>query len=299
ELRFGLELFDISEEAKESDYGIFKGAIENKGIVKCLCVPVELSRKQVDELTTFAQQFGAKGLSWMRITKEGPESSIVKFFGEKVLDKILKKANAKPGTSLLFVADKASVANDVLARIRLKFGEELKLYDPKEFNFVWIVDYPLFEWDAENDRWSPMHHIFSMPKKESIPYLDKDPGKVLGDLYDLVLNGIELGSGSVRNHDPELQAKAFDIIGLKKKDAEQKFGFLLEAFKYGAPPHAGFAIGYDRLIALMLGFQDIRDVIAFPKNRAAQCPMDGCPSPIADEHLDELNLKLNLAKKKK
>ncbi|MCK4669602.1 MAG: aspartate--tRNA ligase [Nanoarchaeota archaeon] len=299
DLRFGLELTEITEEAKESDYGIFKGAIKNKGIVKCIRVPVELSRKQIDDLTKFAQKFGAKGLSWMRITKKGPESSIVKYFGKKVLDKILKKAKAKPGTSLLFIADKPSIANDVLARIRLKFGEDLKLYNPKDHNFAWIVDYPLFEWNDEEKKWDPMHHIFSMPKKECLKYMDTDPGKVLASLYDLVLNGVELGSGSIRNHDPTLQEKSFKIIGLKKAEAEQKFGFLLEAFKYGAPPHAGFAIGYDRLVALMLGFLDIRDVIAFPKNKAAQCPMDGCPGPVEDQHLKDLNIKLDMPKKKK
>ena len=294
DIRFELELIDVTDLAKKSDFNVFK----NAELVKCINPEGDFSRKDLDELEQLAESYGAKGLAWMKVTDKGLESSIVKFFSPALQKELLKKTKTKKGSVLLFVADKWAVCNDVMARLRLDLGKKLKLINEKEFSFVWIVDFPLFEWGEENGRWAPMHHIFSMPKDECVKYLEKDPSKVLGKLYDLALNGAELGGGSIRIHKKDLQERVLKVIGLDYSEAEKRFGFLLNAFKYGAPPHGGIAFGLDRIASLLCGFNDIREVMAFPKNKAAECLMDSCPSQIDEHQLKELRINIAAIKKK-
>jgi len=212
--------------------------------------------------------------------------------------KLIEKTKAKKNSILFFIADKEKVTNDILSKLRIELAKKLKLINEKDFKFCWIVDFPLFEFNEDEKKWHPSHHIFTAPKKEHIPFLEKDPGKAHGDLYDLVLNGMELGSGSIRETNPKTQERLMKVIGLGHEEAQKKFGFLMEAFKYGTPPHGGMGLGFDRIVAMMCGYNDIREVIAFPKNKAAECPMDGSPSDVPDEQLKELQIKMNLVKKK-
>jgi aspartyl-tRNA synthetase len=297
DLRFGLELTDITDIATKSDFSVFKDVVKKGGIVKCINPQVDMSRKELDELIEFSKKLGAKGMAWARITKDGLESSITKYLSASTQKEILKKTGAKKGL-LLFIADTFKTTNSVLAGLRNELGKKLELIDEDAFNFCWIVDFPLFEWDDEVDHWVPAHHMFSMPKSEHIKLLEKDPAKVKATLYDLVLNGNELASGSIRIHREDIQEKVMNVIGLDKKKAYKKFGFLLEAFKYGAPPHGGAALGFDRMVALMSKTSDIREVIAFPKNKAAQSPMDGCPSEIEPNIAKEVHIKVDMPKKK-
>jgi len=234
----------------------------------------------------------------MRVTEQGLESNIAKFFSKEVQDELIKATEAKPGSVLMFVADKDKKANDVISRLRNKLGEDLELYDKTDFKFCWIVDFPLFDFNEETDEWEPAHHMFTMPKPECIDLIEKDPGKVIATCYDMVLNGVELASGSIRVHRPDVQERIMNRVGFPKELAEKRFGFLLEAFKYGAPPHGGFAIGFDRMVAMMQGINDIKEVIPFPKNKAAQCPMDGSPSEVDEKTLKELKIKTDIVKKK-
>jgi len=227
----------------------------------------------------------------------GLESSIVKFFNKNVQKKILEKTKAKKGV-LFFIADKEKQSSEIMGKIRNELGKRLNLINKDDFKFCWVTDFPLFEWDEDTSKWVPCHHIFSSPKEESLQYLEKDPGKVKAKLYDLVLNGVELGSGSIRIVNKELQERVMKVIGLSKENAEHKFGFLLNAFKYGAPPHGGIGLGFDRIVALMCGYNDIREVIAFPKNKNAECPMDGSPSDVPPDQLKELHVKVDVVKKK-
>ncbi|MFP4111627.1 MAG: aspartate--tRNA ligase, partial [Candidatus Woesearchaeota archaeon] len=298
DLRFGLELTDISEIAGKSDFSVFKDVIKKGGIVKCINPESDFSRKELDDLIEFSKSLGAKGMAWARITKDGLESSITKYLSSEIQKEILKKTKAKKGV-LLFIADKPKVTNTVLAGLRNELGKRLDLIDQSAFRFCWVVDFPLFGWNDEDERWEPAHHMFTMPKKEHMEFLEKDPSKVKASLYDLVLNGTELCSGSIRIHREDIQEKVMKVIGLSKKDAYKKFGFLLEAFKYGAPPHGGVGIGLDRLTAILVGTNDIREVIAFPKNKAAQCPMDGSPSLLDEKVSKEVHIKFELPKKKK
>ena len=301
DLRIPLKLIDITEIAKNSGFSVFENISnlsnnkENRGIVKCInaidCA--NFSRKDIDELTSFVAQHGAKGLAWIKINEQGePDSSIVKHFKKEALDKIVMQCNAKKGDLILFVADKEKVVNTSLAALRLELGRRLNMFNPDEFKFCWITDFPSFEWNDEEERWDAMHHIFTMPKKEHLEFLESDPARVRAQCYDIVLNGIELGSGSIRIHRPDIQERVMNVIGYSKSDAETKFGFLLEAFKYGAPPHGGFAVGFDRITALMNGINDIREVIAFPKTKSAESPMDKSPSEIDENHLRDLGLKI-------
>ena len=295
DLRFGLEIVDVSDVVKKSDFQVFKSA----ECVKCLNPEKDLSRKELDELTVFVSELGAKGLAWCKYTDKGLEGSIIKFLNQSVQDELLKKVGAKKGSTFLFIADEKKKTNTILGQLRLELGKRLNIIPEGVFRFVWIVDFPLFEWDADNDRWAPMHHIFSMPQEDSFQYLESDPGKVLGKLYDLALNGIELGGGSIRIHKKEIQERVLKVIGMDYAVAEQRFGFLLRSFNFGAPPHGGLAFGLDRISALLCGFNDIREVIAFPKNKAAECPMDSCPSDIEDEQMKELHIKSTAVVKKK
>ncbi len=297
DLRFGLELVDVTDIVKKSDFKVFVDVAESKGIIKCINPQKDFSRNEIDKYIEFCQNLGAKGMAWMRVTKEGLESNIAKYFKPELQKELIKKVGAKPGSVMMFIAGKPKQVNDVIYRLRNKLGSDLKLYDPKEFNFCWVVDFPLFEFDEEIQDWVPAHHMFTMPKKETIDFIEKDPGKVIAECYDLVLNGVELASGSIRIHRPDIQERVMARVGFPKESAEKRFGFLLEAFKYGAPPHGGFAIGFDRLVAMMLGYDDIREVIAFPKSKSAECPMDGCPTELEEKQLKELNIKIDVKKK--
>ena len=293
DLRFGLELVDVTEIVKDSEFKVFNDVISKNGIVKCLYVNHDFNRKEADKLVDFCVNEGAKGLAWMRYDKK-LESNIVKFFSKDIQNELIKRVKAKKGY-LFFAADKKKKVNEILSKLRLKLGNDLKLIK-NEFKFCWVIDFPLFAYNEEEERWEPEHHMFTMPKEEFIENLEDDPGEVLGDLFDLVLNGIEIGSGSIRISRPDVQERIMKIIGLKEDEAREKFGFLLDAYKYASGPHGGMGLGFDRLVALMLGINDIREVIAFPKNKAAQNPMDGSPSKVDDKQLKELGIKLDKEK---
>jgi len=297
DLRFELELVDVTDILKKSDFEVFRKA----ATIKCLNAPGcgNYPKGDLNKLTDIAKIYKAKGLVTIQVEKGKLVSNVVKYVSEPLQKELLKKTNAKDGDLLLIVADNFKIANAALAALRNEMGKRLKLYDPKDFKFCWVVDFPLFEWNEEEEKWDATHHMFTMPKKEHLQYLEKDPGKVHAQCYDLVLNGVEIASGSIRIHRWDIQERVMKVLGLDKKDAERKFGFLLEAFKYGAPPHGGFAPGFDRLIAMMLGVEggDIREVIAFPKNKNAECPMDGCPTNPDEKTLKELNMKFSVEKK--
>ena len=292
DLRFNLELVDVTEIAHKSDFEIFK----KSKMVKCLPVGHDFPRSELDKLTSWAISEGAKGLAWAKV-KDVLEASIAKYFPEKMQKELIKFVGAKKGYTLFFMAGNEDI-NPVLAKLRVKIAEQLNLIKD-EYKFCWISDFPLFEWNEEEQKWNPMHHIFTSPKPEHIKYLDTDPGKVYGILYDLTLNGVELLSGSIRINKPELQEKVMKVIGMSKEQAYKKFGFLLNAYRYGGPPHGGVGFGIDRLIAIMAGVpgNDIREVIAFPKNKAAQNPMDDSPAEVDSIQLKEAHIKMDVVKK--
>ncbi len=294
DLRFALELKDITEEAKNSDFQVFKGAEK----IKCVNPEDKFSRNEIDDLIQFAVSVGAKGMAWMRVTENGLESNIVKFFSKELQEKILEKTNAKKGSILFFIADKEKRANEILSKMRAEIAKRLGLIKENNFKFCWVVDFPMFEWNEDEQKWDPSHHIFTAPKKAHHGIIEKDPKNVEADLYDLVLNGVELGSGSIRETDPEIQQRLMKVIGLSKEEARKKFGFMMDAFRYGVPPHGGMGLGFDRIVALMCGYNDIREVIAFPKNKDAECPMDGSPSEVEEKQMKELHIKVDLVKKK-
>ncbi|MBI2655938.1 aspartate--tRNA ligase [Candidatus Woesearchaeota archaeon] len=299
DIRFGMECCNVTETAKESDFKVFLDVIKKGGIVKALNAEGcgdKLSRNQIDELIEFAKQNNAIGLAWMKVGKNGLESNIVKFFGENAQKKLLEKTKAKSGDLLLFAADNSKIVNDVLSKIRLKLGNELGLIKKDDFGFCFITDFPMFEWSEDEQKWDFGHNPFTMPKEEFWDRLDKDPGKVISHQYDFVMNGSELFSGSVRNTIPELQEKTFRVTGMPIDQIRERFGFLLEAYKYGAPSHAGFGLGFDRMASLMQGIHDIREVIAFPKNKSAENPMDESPSEASEKQLAELHIKLDFVK---
>jgi aspartyl-tRNA synthetase len=297
DLRFGLELVDLTDIAAYSESDILSKAES----VKCLVVPNECGKKEVEAYTKHVQIYRAKGLINLVYNKNNGslEGPMAKFFDDLAREKIAKAiepqvTEEQANYTLLIVAGKEKVVTESLGQLRNKVGKDLKLYDPKAFSFAWVVDFPSFEWDEEENKWAPAHHMFTMPKKETLHYLTTDPGKVVADCYDLTLNGIELASGSIRVHDSTIQKQIMDVIGIKEEDAYKKFGFLLDAFQFGAPPHGGFAIGFDRLVAMMsyVPDNDIREVIAFPKNKSGICPMDGSPSPMQQDVLDMLGIEI-------
>ncbi len=298
DIRFGMECCTVTDIAKNSEFKVFLDVIKKNGIVKVLNAEEcgeKLSRNQIDELIEFAKQNGALGLAWMRVTKNGLESNIAKFFPAEIQKKLTEKIKAKPGDLLLFAADNEKVVNTVLSRLRLKLGKELGMIKD-EFDFCFVTDFPMFDWNEDEQKWDFAHNPFTMPREEYLQYLDSDPGKVVSYQYDFVANGTELFSGSVRNTIPELQEKTFKVTGMPAEEVHERFGFLLEAYKYGAPSHAGFGLGFDRLSALMQGMHDIREVIAFPKNKSAENPMDGSPSEASEKQLQELHIKLDFVK---
>lgn len=293
DLRFSMELIDVTDAVKKSEFKTF-GAEEQ---IKCIVAEKDISRNEIDELIAWAKENGAKGLAWMKVTENGLESSIVKFFSAEIQKQLLLATKAKKGSVIFFVADKTKKVAEVLGKLRLELGRRLGLMDDKKLEFCWIVDFPMFEWNTDENRWEAAHHMFTAPKQEHIELLEKSPEKVLGNLFDLVLNGTELGSGSIRINDPELQERVMKVVGIDHKAAEAKFGFLLEAYKYGAPMHGGMGLGFDRAVALMQGMHDIREVIAFPKNKKAESPMDGSPSEIEEKQMKELHIKTDVVKK--
>jgi len=297
DLRFGLELKDVSNIVASSSFKVFKDALLKGGEVRGLNAKGlgYYSRKELDDLTKEAIDFGAKGLAWFQVTKEGElKSPIAKFFAAGELNDLKTALDAEPDDLLLLVADDKMVAREVLGRLRLLLAQRLGLMDTSVFRFCWVTDWPLFEYDEEEKRYVALHHPFTSPKEEDIELMDIDPLKVKARAYDVVLNGVEIGGGSIRIHRRELEEKMFKLLNMGKEESEEKFGFLLEAFDYGAPPHGGIALGLDRLLMLMLGLDTIRDVIAFPKTQSAFDPLMNAPSPVTVEQLKELGLKLDL-----
>jgi aspartyl-tRNA synthetase len=293
DLRFGLELQDFGDCARQGGFDVFRRVLEEGGAVKALVAPgcAGYSRKQLGELEETAKVFGARGLAWMKVTDSGLEGGLAKFYAEAGRQ-VIASLKAKPGDLILVVGAEWAKACLSLGAVRSRLGRELGLQKPGEFRFCWIVDFPLFEWNQEENRWDASHHVFTMPQEQYIPVLEKDPGAVKGELYDLVCNGTELASGSIRVHEPGLQQRIFNIIGLSDREAEKRFGFLLEAFKYGPPPHGGIAPGFDRLVMLMAGEDSIREVMAFPKNTVGQSLMDDCPAEVDQAQLEELHLRV-------
>ena len=293
--RFGMELVDITDVVKGCGFGVFTGAIENGGTVRGLNVKGQgsMPRKKIDKLVDSAKGNGAKGLAYLCINEDGTyKSSFAKFMTEEELNNLVKAMAGEPGDLLLFAADKNKIVWNVLGALRLELAETLELIDKSKWNFLWVVEFPQFEWSDEQGRYLAMHHPFTMPMEEDIPYLDTDLGKVRAKAYDIVLNGTEIGGGSVRIHQADIQEKMFEALGFTKEAAHEQFGFLLDAFEYGVPPHAGLAYGLDRLVMHMTGEDNIREVIAFPKVKDASCLMTSAPSPVDPKQLEELSIDI-------
>nr|WP_316621785.1 aspartate--tRNA ligase [uncultured Ruminococcus sp.] len=295
DVRFGMPINDLTDTVKDIDFVVFKSAIENGGSVRAIVAKnaaAALTRKKIDKLTEFVKGIGAKGLAYIRWADETPNCSFNKFLGEGDLDRILNTLSVEKGDVVLIVADKNSVTLPVLGALRLEVGKQLDLIPKDEYKFVWIVDFPFFEKDEESGEWVAMHHPFTMPKEECLQYLESDPAKVVAKAYDLTLNGTELSSGSIRITDYELQQQMFRALKMTDEEIEAKFGFLVEAYKYGAPPHGGMGIGLDRIAMLMCGCDSLRDVTAFPKVQNASELMSNCPSEVDDESLEVLGIRI-------
>ena len=295
DIRFGMELVNVTETVKDSEFVVFKGAIENGGTVRGINAKGQgsMPRKKIDKLVSFAKDYGAKGLAYIAIQEDGTvKSSFAKFMSEEEMQNLIKAMDGENGDLLLFAADKNKVVWDVLGALRLELARQLDLLDKNEYKFLWITEFPLLEWSEEQNRYTAMHHPFTMPMEEDWQYIDTDPGRVRAKAYDITLNGNEIGGGSIRIHQNDIQEKMFEVLGFTKEEAYRQFSFLLDAFKYGVPPHAGLAYGLDRLVMLMAKVDSIRDVMAFPKVKDASCLMTNAPSQADDKQLAELGLEL-------
>ncbi|WP_061285535.1 aspartate--tRNA ligase [Leptospira interrogans] len=301
DLRFGMKLVDVSEIVKDCDFNVFAGAVKNDGTVKVVCVPGGsiISRKEIEDYTAWLNRdYKAKGLAYMKHGTEGLESTITKRFKKEELEAISKACGSKEGDMLFFGADEREIVNHSLGALRLKLSERFETPKENEINITWIVDFPMFEWNKDHKRWDALHHPFTSPSDESIPFfesmetLQKNAGNATAKAYDLVMNGVEIGGGSIRIHSREIQNQVFQVLGINIEEAKEKFGFLLEALEFGAPPHGGLAFGIDRMLMLLTGGKSIRDVIAFPKTQKGLCLMSECPSPVEEKQLQELKIKL-------
>ena len=294
DIRFGLEIRDVSGIAATSEFKVFKGAVDSGGSVRGIAVGGlgNLTRREIDDLTAIAASGGARGLAHFRVQEDGLKSPIAKFFSGTQQEELRAALGAEEGDWMFFVADKNPVVLESLNRLRLHFRDRLALVDPNVLSMCWVTDFPLFEWNEDEGRIEPMHHMFTMPREEDLPLLDSEPLRVIGQLYDLVANGTELASGSIRIHRPDLQQKVFDVIGIGPEEAGRRFGTILTAFRYGAPPHGGIAPGVDRLVMLLTDEPNIREVMAFPKTQAARDEMMDAPGPVSEEQLKELNISL-------
>lgn len=294
--RFGMELTDLSDVMADCDFQVFKNALSAGGQVKGIAVPggADFSRKDIEDLTDFVATYRAKGLAWVKVTPEGFSSGIVKFFKTEHLETAQERTGAKPGDIMFFVADRQKVVADALGNLRLHLGRKLNLIDETQYNFLWIVDYPLFEWNDEENRFEPFHHLFTGATEETVHLLDTDPGKVQSQHYDLVCNGSEICSGSVRIHQWDVQQRIFDILNISAEEVKNRFGYFIDALAYGTPPHAGIAPGLDRIVMLMRNEENIREVIAFPKSQQGQCLLTNAPSTVTEEQLDELSIRVDI-----
>ena len=299
DLRFDMPLMDISEYVKGSDFKVFNAVIENGGMVKCIKVDgyADIPRRRLDELVKFVQIYGAKGLAWIQYSEEGVKSPFKKFYSDETFAKIAEATGSKTGDLLLVVADKRLVVDTALGQLRREMGKERNLIDPDKLRFLWVVDFPMYEWSDEEKRWKAMHHPFTAPRDEDIEFLATDPGRVKANAYDMVLNGVEIGGGSLRIYNADLQEKVFESLGLTQEEAHAKFGFMMDAFQYGTPPHGGLAFGLDRLVMIMAKRASIRDVIAFPKTQSARDVMSNAPSEVDDKQLRELSIRTAVKKK--
>lgn len=300
--RFGMELKNISDIVAGTDFVVFKNALENGGSVRAINAEGcgHFPRKQIDSLVEFVKTYKAKGLAWIVVNDDGSiKSQIAKFFTEEKMDEIVKAMDGKPGDLILICADKNKVVFDALGALRLEMARRLDLTRPDDYHFLWITEFPMFEWDEEEGRWSAEHHPFTSPMDEDIDLIETDPGKMRAKAYDMVLNGVELGGGSIRIHRRDIQQKIFNLLGFTDEQAQERFGFLLDAFKYGVPPHGGLAFGLDRMIMLMAGASTIRDVIAFPKVKDASCLLTDAPNYVDQKQLDELSIAINIKEEEK
>ncbi|RQM92698.1 aspartate--tRNA ligase [Staphylococcus pettenkoferi] len=293
--RFGMELIDVSELGEKMDFKVFSNAVNSGGQVKAIVVEGaadKYTRKDIDKLMEFVNIYGAKGLAWVKVTDEGLNGPIARFFEEEHVSRLSELTQAKSGDIVFFVADSVKVVAQSLGALRLKLARELDLIDESKLNFLWVTDWPLLEYDEDAKRYVAAHHPFTSPKEEDIAKLDSEPENAQANAYDIVLNGYELGGGSIRIHNEDLQAKMFEVLGFTEEQAREQFGFLLDAFKYGAPPHGGIALGLDRLVMLLTGRTNLRDTIAFPKTASATCLLTDAPSEVSDKQLDELSLRI-------